>query len=306
MTIMNIGSSETTRETPLINFDFTEFMQNAVPSHIKNIDQHYLEWLVGFIEGDGTFYFRKDNKNVRLGFEISQKDPKVLFQIKKTLGFGSVIMSKKANYWLYKVDDKKNFQRIILLLNGNLVLTKRYVQFNNWIEMAKKKDYLPLNFQNKQIKRQVSTKTAWLSGFIDAEGCFYANVSTSAPRSPLTFSIKQKMHITQKNEYDEKQTLETIGKLFFSKSKVHRANENFSYRIELSSLNSHQQIRNYLSRFKLKTNKYISFCRWLRILTVREKHDHLIEANLSKLQRLCSVINNDSKELLEKHKNITD
>lgn len=100
MTIINIGSSETTRETPFINFDFTEFMKNAVPSHINHIDQHYLEWLVGFIEGDGTFYFRKDNNNFRLGFEISQKDPKVLFQIKKTLGFGSVIMgvSKKTNY----------------------------------------------------------------------------------------------------------------------------------------------------------------------------------------------------------------
>lgn len=187
---------------------------------------------------------------------------------------------------------------MILLLNGNLVLTKRYVQFNKWIEMARNKNYLPLNFQNKQIKRQVSTQTAWLSGFIDAEGCFFANVSTPPPRSLLTFSLKQKMHITQKNEYDEKQTLEKIGQLFFSKAKVHKANENCSYRIEISSLKSHQQIRDYLSRFKLKTNKYISFCRWLRILTVREKKENLIEINLPKLQRLCSVINNYSQELL--------
>lgn len=169
--------------------------------------------------------------------------------------------------------------------------------------MAKKKNYLPPNFKNKQIKRQASIQTAWLSGFIDAEGCFYANVSTPAPRSLVSFSLKQTMHITQKNEYDEKQVLEKIGKLFFSEANVHKANENFSYRIEISSLKSHQQIRKYLSRFKLKTNKYISFCRWLRILTVREKKENLVKANMSKLQRLCSVINSYSKELSAKHKN---
>lgn len=305
MTIIKLESSETTRETPFLNFDFAEFLQNAIPSHIKHIDQHYLEWLVGFIEGNGTFDFRKDHKNSRLSFEISQKDPKVLFQIKKTLGFGSVVkdFSNQTKYWLYKVDDKKNFHRIISLLNGNLVLTKHYMKFNKLIEIAKKESYLPVNVENKQIKRQISTETAWLSGFIDSEGCFYANILTPEPESLSTFSIEQNFSITQKNSYDEKQILKKIGKLFFSKAKVNKVNENFSYSIEISSLESHQYVRSYLSRFKLKTNKYISFSRWLRILMVREKKENFVEVNLSKLKRLCSAMNSYSKELSEKFKN---
>lgn len=279
-------------ETSDENFDFTEFLQKSLPSHIKIIDQNFLEWLIGFIEGDGSFYYRKvENNKLRLGFKISQKDPKVLYRIKKTLGFGSVKESANKRYWIYKVDDKKNFQRIFFLLNGNLVLTKRYIQFNNWIKIANQLNFLPANFQFKSIKRQISKQTAWLSGFIDAEGCFYALLSTPSPRSSVSLTIRQKMHITQKNEYDEKQILEKIGKLFSSKAKVVLANKNFCYRIEISSLDSHKQISDYLNRFKLKTKKYIAFHQWTRVLKTRELKEHLIETNIPKLRRLCVAIN---------------
>jgi len=45
--------------------------------------------LIGFSEGDGTWFIRSNNT---LGFEIAQKtsDSQVLYEIKKTLGFGKV------------------------------------------------------------------------------------------------------------------------------------------------------------------------------------------------------------------------
>lgn len=66
------------------------------------------------------------------------------------------------------------------------------MQFARWWKAAKLSNYLPPfckgTFQKRIFSRvvTVSQKTAWLSGFIDAEGCFYATLSTPSPRSTLT------------------------------------------------------------------------------------------------------------------------
>ncbi len=163
-----IGSSETTREAPYLRylkktktfyyFDFQNYFSFA-PSHVKNrLNPHFLEWFIGFVEGDGTFSIRK-NKGLkpRLVFEIGQKDPKVLYFIKKTLGFGSVNswQRNETTYWVYRVNSKKNIQRIIQLFNGNLVLTKRKVQFEKWLKAAKLWNFLPQNFRNSSVNAVV-------------------------------------------------------------------------------------------------------------------------------------------------------
>lgn len=323
-----IGSSETTREAPFnkirintirknsINFNFDAYVSYS-PLHIKNINYSFLEWFIGFAEGDGTFYSQKlKNDKMRLSFEIGQKDPKVLYLIKKVLGFGLIHSRQKKNtnqpYWVYRIQTKKNIQRLIHLLNGNLVLTKRRVQFNKWLKKAKKMNIVPFNLRTKNISIyngvQISLKTGWLSGFIDAEGCFYATLSTPSTCSLLTPSIKQKMHITQKKVYNEDELLQKIGVLFLSTAQVKplsskkiRKQNNLlaskskqlesSFRIEISSLASHKCIMQYLSKFKLKTNKWISFCRWSRVVMAREKNYHLCEENLPKLLQLCKAIN---------------
>jgi hypothetical protein len=57
----NLGSSETT--TPLfkkITFDFSLYFQNAQPDHIKITDVKFLQWFIGFSEGDGSFIISKN------------------------------------------------------------------------------------------------------------------------------------------------------------------------------------------------------------------------------------------------------
>lgn len=63
------------------------------------------------------------------------------------------------------------------------------------------------------------------------------------------------------------------------------------FRVEISSLQSHQLMIQYFQKFKLKTNKYISFHRWSRVVKAREKNAHLCEINIPKLTRLCKAIN---------------
>ena len=46
-----LGSSETTREASL--FDFRYFYKYGQSSHVPRISEAFLEWFVGFYEGDG-------------------------------------------------------------------------------------------------------------------------------------------------------------------------------------------------------------------------------------------------------------
>nr|YP_009184705.1 putative LAGLIDADG homing endonuclease [Oogamochlamys gigantea]ALO62832.1 putative LAGLIDADG homing endonuclease [Oogamochlamys gigantea] len=328
-----IGSSETKREAPFLNilnkqknrfrffwcyrhirnfFSFTEYMKNYSPAQIKKLRQSYLEWFTGFVEGDGCFYAKHEpNNRIRLGFEISQKDPKVLYEIKKNLGFGRVYQKIKSDgqtYWVYFVSDKKGCLRILSLFNGNFILPKRRKQFNRWVQFAKKAGILPKNFVNKHSNilkgPTVSLNTGWLSGFVDAEACFYANLSTPSPRSRLSHSIKQKMHITQKSVQGEEKILAQIAQLFLSKAKVAKCRgkaKKFEektnyYRIEISSLESHQKIREYLNKFKLKTNKKIAYLQWCRVVLARELGHHLEQSRLPRLKRLCKAINRNVKK----------
>jgi len=53
----------------------------TIPQHIKSYDPKFINWFVGFTEGDGSFVV--DNNTNRISFIITQKDPKVLYYIKK-------------------------------------------------------------------------------------------------------------------------------------------------------------------------------------------------------------------------------
>ena len=75
----NIVSSETTREASLEkNFNFDYYYKYFKPQHIKQIDRNFLEWFIGFSEGDGSFVVT----NNRCYFFINQKDIKLLYKIK--------------------------------------------------------------------------------------------------------------------------------------------------------------------------------------------------------------------------------
>jgi hypothetical protein len=319
-----IGSSETTRKAPFQKKKASVLLQKNSfcfkdyglysPSHLKKLNLPFLEWFIGFSEGDGTFSIRKatvQNK-ARLTFEVGQKDPKSLFYIKKSLGFGRVRKYTRSEtgeiYWTYLVDSKANVKRIIALFNGNLVLPKRIVQFQKWIQIAEKVNCLPSNFVNKQKDPASSVpltlNSGWISGFIDADGCFYAALSPPSKGSRVSKGIKQKMHITQKSEFGDEKILQDIGLLFKSKAKVNRVKSSKNqvkatspyYRIEMSSLEAHQTISKYLNNFPLKTNKKIAFVRWDRVVKAREVNAHLDETRLPKLGRLCKAINAFTKE----------
>ncbi len=125
-TYNNIGSSETTREA--LVFNFSEY-NKVKPSHITKLKTEFLEWFIGFTEGDGSFIV-KDSTVARnkkqLVFTMNQKDIKLLQKIRTTLGFGKVTKVKNLDkeFYRYDVFKVKDIIKLIHLFNGNLVLLK--------------------------------------------------------------------------------------------------------------------------------------------------------------------------------------
>jgi hypothetical protein len=87
-----------------------------------------LEWFVGFTEGDGCFGV--DYKSNRIQFIITQKEPQVLYKIKKTLGFG-VVRQHADGYYRYNVSEKSNLLHLIKIFSGRLVFNKTNLRFLN-------------------------------------------------------------------------------------------------------------------------------------------------------------------------------
>lgn len=305
------GSSETIRKAPL--FSFNLFYKYGHAKHVPRIDESFLEWFIGFFEGDGSFSIDSDkipSNKKRLYLTIGQKEKSIITTIAYTFGFGSVSSFKRNSniYWQWRISSKKGLEQIALLFFGNLILFKRQDQFLNWIKLGNKQGIFNYDFNiDLNFNSYISLNNAWLSGFIDAEGCFYANFFIKKLSNKIiknkfyqSFSLKQ----TIVNEND-KQIFNHILALFESKSKVYiffPTNKTKYLSIQLNSKKSQELLINYLFNYKLKTIKYISFLRWWRIYLLKTKKKELFisqnlsEKSIKKIKRLMKAINSHSKK----------
>ena len=308
---MKQGSSETTREAP--DFDFSEYSK-VKPSHIKKIDTPFLEWFIGFVEGDGSFMVGTptQKKHKTIFFCINQKDSKLMYKIRKKLGFGIVteFVQNNETYYRYAVYDFTNITRLIHLFNGNLLLNKVNTRFQTWLTEYNTTTSTISSSHTvilyKPFQSTLSLNSGWLSGFTEAEGGFYASL-TEQKNSTLKYRLRIKFHITQKYEL---YILKNIAKLIDNSTKMstqgvvfdeNRYISNFKpdfYRLEIST---HLYILStiaYFEKYPLQGKKHIVFNRWKRVYLNKEmlkKEASNSEKALVRFKRLVSSIRNNTK-----------
>lgn len=140
------------------------------------------------IEGDGSIGFSMCNKHKpkpypRLNFMIVQKHPAILHYIQKMLGFGQV-QKHGPNAFRYSVSKRENQLLLCFLLNGNVTLKKKHTQIEKWCT------FFALPLKPRKTMCLDIFQTAWLSGFVSADGCF--NIKTA---TQCRFIIDQKNEI---------------------------------------------------------------------------------------------------------------
>lgn len=297
------SSSETTRQTSLQSnsFNFSDWRQYAgSDKRYLNIDSKWLEWFIGFVEGDGAIQTYKD----RLNFVITQKERAILFHIQSILGFGKIRQS--GLYFRYIVEDLNNIQFLCILFRNNLVLSHRQEQLNRWITFINIKLSTPrskiygihpnLPFSGpSQISP--SLNNAWLSGFSDAEGCFNVNI-TKRDKTKNGFRVQLRFILDQKNALD---TLNKIRDLFGFGRVILRNKTIDNYRYYCDSFIAIRSITSYFNNesHSLKTKKQDSYTNWLKVYEMVINKEHQNEEGIYKIRQIAKNINIKNSECIK-------
>ena len=272
---------ETESETTL---NFNNYISNYSPSQ-KKPNQKFLEWFVGFTEGDGSFVISKN----KVYFDITQSisDCQVLYKIKKELGFGKILFRREAkrNVAVFYVTSKENFKRLVHIFNGNLVSSYKKNKFENWLEIYNLQYKENISFLN--LKRKPSLDTKWLTGFIDAEGCFTGRV-----KSCHTSRLKKAVHLALTISQKEKEIISNIRDLFINKDKCLSYDKSLDgWRVSFASFSKLEEISNYLLLNPLITEKRIAFIKLKKILNKIKLKKHLTESGLLEIEKSIKFIN---------------
>jgi len=237
---------------------------------------------------------------IRIALQIGQKDARLIEIIKKKLGFGEISSYPNKKWGIMHrltVEKKEHVQCLLHLFNGNLVLPKKYAQFEKWVSMARQKNICPPNFSLKKQRVRVSLKNAWLAGFIEAEGCFYAHYrkKTTKGRTSRGYKLDQKVALGQADTNGEKLVFEEILLLFKSPAKVHVKKDN-SVHIELSARPIRRLLTDYFrqfTKFPLLGIKRIAAIRSYRLylfwedVLEKRRDEHTTEKEADKILKQC-------------------
>jgi hypothetical protein len=261
----------------------TSGLEKSLNRFSNEDSKNYIEkFFVGLLEGDGYIYIAKYKGNKSHGiFGISLKylpeNEKMLIKISEVIG-GVINYEKKKGVIIavkWAASSKKDVNNCLKILSKYPLLTSRIIcQFNhfkNCIEhneweyhqqtrdnkYEKQDDIIIYNKDNFQIPSYFGP---WLSGFIEAEGCFRTNTKS--------------LYICLNNDW---YILNGI-KLYFSShhkiglhKDIRKPETTKHYRLSISGKDCLNNIINHLYNNPLLGNKAVIYQKWLKIIINKEK-----------------------------------
>lgn len=281
----------TTTDRPF-NFDIfiAEYRKHFTNKPIPQ--QHFLEWLIGFSEGDGSW---QAHERGTCAFVITQSgyDLSILEYIQSNLGFGR-ITKQGSNVYRFVVQDKVGLYLIAHIFNGNMVFPTRTLTFQQFligVNSVLTTGKLLLSPVTPITRMVLPTLTdAWLCGFTDAEGCFTVSVLSNS-----NHAFRIRFILTQK--WDEnKFVLLHIGALFgFGPSVVTPHSVQSVWNLHLNGLSNTSTIFPYFSLFPLCSKKRDSFKLFLELHERFTRKDHLDPVQRLEITKIAAEINPLSK-----------
>ena len=274
--------------------------------------KHFLEWLIGFTEGDGCFSIAKRGD---LNFIITQSQDNiiVLNTIKHKLGIGTV---QKQGKTTYRFIVRKNIEiaLIIELFNGNLVLPSRKIQFQRffekWVsnqnivrlkknnlkkgldlnsEESKESDLFDEHYKNSK-KNMPSLNDLWILGFIEAEACFTVSFLSN------NIAFRTRFIVSQKGDCNISVLSSLITLFGVGQIEEHFVKDNYSYIV--SSLKNVQKIYYYFDKNieNFQGIKKESYLKWRALNKRLQNKDHLDKEKRASCIEQAKEINKISRK----------
>jgi hypothetical protein len=262
----------------------SETLRGGVPkemlhlSHNKpNNSKDWGSYLAGLVEGDGHF-----SSQQQIVITFSQSDQKLALFLKDHFQCGNVnpIKGKKAFNWV--ISDKKGAIMFLNLIDGHLRTKSKLDQIRK--NMGK---LLHSNYQQEPMTSNL-LDSWWLTGFTDAEGCFYVQVVNPSPLlacRPSTEGGGPQAKRGHKRNYPspprkgggislhlkfglKESTILHQLKNVFGGSVGTRTHPNglVTYYWSSTSLKAAQGVFSYFKVYSLQGSKWLSFIKWHIVL----------------------------------------
>lgn len=227
------------------------------------LDEAFLEWFVGFFEGDGCFSYvtRPAPRGADFAISIKQDDVQIVQYIQDTLGCGQIYTTKQ-NVFELRISATNSLRALLSIFSTRLRFPKRQEQYRQWVERfdaCKGTQFL------KSIRPGPPPDfcSAWLSGFMQAEGYFRAHLRRR--KNTLGYTLFLRIILTQNDgEYVFSQLKECVGGGCISKDQR-------TTRFTISSKSGIRQCLSYFAQFPMRGRKRIAQDRWYRAYRFRER-----------------------------------
>ncbi len=211
---------------------------------MKNLSKNeFLDWFVGFSEGDGSFIVPTSPAGNRFEIWQSAQDVKLLYYIKTQLGFGKVVLpTYRPDMAIFLVTKPEHLESLRMIFESRMCTSHTFTRYHNFYNFNLSQTTLLLN------KPQFTNY--WLSGFIDAEGCFRIKLESNN-------TIKIIFELSQNNS-----EIITLIRDLFPSLKNNIWFDRGTSRLSFSGMPAKEQLIEYLNRHPLLSHKNIVFLKW--------------------------------------------
>lgn len=242
-------------------------------------------YLVGLFEGDGYFSITKKGKYLtyELGIELSIRDVQLIYKIKKLLGVGVVSFRKRRDIEMValRIRDKDHLKKFILPIFDKYPMFSNkqydYLRFKSALlsGIVYSKDLPEYTRSNKPINSiesivSASYFSAWLVGFIEAEGCFSVyKLYKDKDYLVASFDVAQR---------DGDILISAIRKYLSFSTAVHLDNTNCS-KLKVTGVRSIENVIKFIDNapVKLLGHKKLQYLLWLKQLRIISRYSEKIK-----------------------------
>lgn len=275
------------------SFKFNNLMDNS----------NFRSYLAGLIEGDGTFAIHEKNSiakkyNPMIIVVFKRADLPLAEYLQKITNCGKIYIKPNRGYVLWQIQDIVSVFQILNLINGYMRTPKiealdrsikwinEYIKINQFSKLSSTKDIIyKINFfELKPLDISDIDSNAWLSGFSDADANFSINIHKRSNRNLTRVQLYYRLEIKQTyhklDSYGNKVSFFPImskvagflGVNIYSRSRVKKDKEFFSFTLMSHNKDSLVKIINYFNNFPLLSSKYLDYKDFAYILELQFKN----------------------------------
>lgn len=272
---------------------------------IPNINSKFGHYLAGLVEGDGSIIVPKVERSVKgkinypsIQIAFDSRDFPLAMIIQKELGHGSISKTKGVNSYRLTINNYEGLIIIAFLLNGKM-RTPKINNLNLLIDWLNNK-FVNLNLEKKQLDKSFLSSNSWLSGFIDADGHFFANIT----KSTITCGFELGQSSVDKQGYSKIDLMEILAeflKVKLSKCRRKKIPDYLEYRVRTGNLDSNLILIDYLEEHPLFSSKYLNYKDWLLVINIIKIKNHKTDIGKAEILDIKNGMNNKRTKFVWDH-----